>query len=157
MACPHYYFKNNDYYCLKSEKYVNSDTYYKYCRNYDYDDCPIYKGDNSGGCFITSACVIAMGKDDDCYELTILRNFRDNYLKRTKIGIEDVKKYYEIAPQIVKKINSIIDREKIYKNIYDSMISPCIKYIERREYEKAHHHYRMEVIKLNELYGCKGL
>ena len=152
MSCPHYYFKNNDYYCLKKEEYVSSDTYYKYCRNYDYGDCPIYKGDTSGGCFITSACVIAMGKDDDCYELTLLRNFRDNYLKKTKTGIEDVKKYYEIAPQIVKKIDSSINKKTIYQGIYDSMISPCIKYIERCEYEKAHYHYRMEVIKLSDLY-----
>ena len=42
MSCPFYWY-NHHYACRKSGKDVNEDTYYKYCRNYDYDDCPIYK------------------------------------------------------------------------------------------------------------------
>ena len=39
MSCP-YYWWNHNYACRKSKKDVDEDTYYKYCRNYDYDDCP---------------------------------------------------------------------------------------------------------------------
>ena len=69
MSCPFYWY-NHHYACRKSGKDVNEDTYYKYCRNYDYDDCPIYKGNDSGGCFLTSACTEARGLPDDCRELT---------------------------------------------------------------------------------------
>ena len=76
MSCPFYWY-NHHYACRKSGKDVNEDTYDKYCRNYDYDDCPIYKGNDSGGCFLTSACTEARGLPDDCHELTVLRSFRD--------------------------------------------------------------------------------
>ena len=51
MSCAYYTFRNNDYYCLKKGDYVNSDVYQRYCKNYSYDECPIYKDNpNSGGC-----------------------------------------------------------------------------------------------------------
>ena len=80
MSCPFYWY-NHHYACRKTGQDVNEDTYYKYCRNYDYDDCPIYKGNDSGGCFLTSACTEARGLPDDCHELTVLRAFRDGYLR----------------------------------------------------------------------------
>lgn len=36
--------------------------------------------------------------DDNCYELTTLRWFRDTYVSK-----DDIDKYYNIAPRIVKK------------------------------------------------------
>lgn len=42
MSCPYYYF-DHDYCCRKTGERVNEDIYYKYCKRYDYDDCPIYK------------------------------------------------------------------------------------------------------------------
>ena len=38
--------------------------------------------------------------DDNCYELTVLRWFRDNFVSK-----EDKEHYYEIAPIIVETIN----------------------------------------------------
>ena len=35
--------------------------------------------------------------DDNCYELTVLRWFRDNFVSK-----EDIKHYYEVAPIIVE-------------------------------------------------------
>ena len=44
MSCPFYWY-NHHYACRKSGKDVNEDTYWrKYCRNYDYDDCPHLQG-----------------------------------------------------------------------------------------------------------------
>lgn len=79
MACQYYYFKSNDYYCLKREEYVSSDTYYTYCRDYNYDECPVYKSESTGGCYISTACICALGCADDGIELTTLRKFRDTY------------------------------------------------------------------------------
>ena len=52
MSCSYYTFRQGDYYCTKKSDYVNEDVYYKYCRNWDYSDCPVYKGDTSGGCYL---------------------------------------------------------------------------------------------------------
>lgn len=42
MACPYYKY-DHGYACVKSGGNVNEDTYCKYCRGYDYCDCPWYK------------------------------------------------------------------------------------------------------------------
>ncbi len=44
MSCP-FYTWNSDYYCIKKKERCPDEIYYKYCRNYDYTDCPIYKYD----------------------------------------------------------------------------------------------------------------
>ena len=93
MSCP-YYWWNNHYACRKSGKDVNEDTYGKYCKNYSYSDCPIYKGNDTSGCFLTSACVEARGLPDDCYELRVLRNFRDSYLVKQDCGECEINHYY---------------------------------------------------------------
>ena len=85
MSCSYYTFRQGDYYCTKKSDYVNEDVYYKYCRNWDYSDCPVYKGDTSGGCYLTSACMYSKGLPDDCYELETLRNFRDTWLNIMKL------------------------------------------------------------------------
>lgn len=42
MSCPYYKY-DHGYACTKSEKNVNEDIYWKYCRGYDYRECPWYK------------------------------------------------------------------------------------------------------------------
>lgn len=126
MSCPYYTFRQNDYYCEKKRDYVSSDDYYKYCRNYDYADCPIYKGDSSGGCYITSACMYAGGLADDCYELETLRNFRDTWLKGSEEGQAFIKQYYEIAPKVVSAINDTNDSKSVYEMLYSKMVKPCV-------------------------------
>ena len=82
----------------------------------------------SSGCFLTSACVEYRGLKDDCQELTILRAFRDNYLKSTEDGVKLVEEYYKIAPQIVAKLNTLENKGEIYDYIY-SVICKCIELI----------------------------
>lgn len=141
MSFPFYWW-NSHYACRKSGKDVNEDIYYKYCRNYDYDDCPIYKGQDSGGCFLTSACVEAMGLPDDCYELTILRNFRDTYLAKQVSGKSEIAHYYHVAPVIVAHIRKRVDRVVIFEKIYNELVLPCVKMIEASKLSDAHRHYR---------------
>ncbi|GHU54664.1 hypothetical protein FACS1894132_09650 [Clostridia bacterium] len=57
------------------------------------------------GCYITTAVCTSLEKPDDCYELTLLRNFRDTFLKNQPDGETLIKPYYEDAPRIVDKIN----------------------------------------------------
>ena len=158
MSCPFYKFESSgffggDYYCIKQEKAVNSDTYYKYCRNYDYSDCPIYKhGSSSGGCFLTSACTAARGLPDDCHELTVLRNYRDNWLKHQSDGVLLIAKYYEVAPKIVEAIDKLENRLEIYDWIYENLVAPCVVLIEIGKNEEALELYRGVTLKLEEQY-----
>jgi serine/threonine protein kinase len=90
---------------------------------------------SSGGlCFITTAVCEYLNKPDDCYELTILRGFRDNWLAAQPSGEALIKEYYKIAPIIVTALNLSNEKETIYRNLWSKYISPCIKLIELKAY-----------------------
>lgn len=55
-------------------------------------------------CFLTTACVGHIGLADDCFELSVLRRFRDGALARMPGGAEDIALYYRHAPAIVERI-----------------------------------------------------
>lgn len=154
MSCSYYSFRSNSYYCNKKSDYVNDDVYYKYCRGYDYSYCPIYKNeDSSGGCYLTSACVYAKGLPDDCYELTTLRAYRDNWLANQPEGKTLIEQYYAVAPKIVSVINDRADRASIYDRIYNTMVRPCVELIEKNRMDEALEMYTMMTKKLQEQYG----
>lgn len=136
MSCSYYTWKSG-YYCLKKEADVDEDMYYKYCRNYDYADCPRYKDSGSSGCYVTSACVEAMGLPDDCEELTTLRKLRDEWLKEQPGGKEKTKEYYRVAPGIVQAIEAKEDRKQVFQSIYDEMVCPCVKAIQEGKFQEA--------------------
>lgn len=157
MSCPFYKFESSffggDYYCIKQEKAVDSDTYYKYCRNYDYDDCPIYKHQStSSGCFLTSACIAARGLSDDCYELCTLRTYRDTWLSKVDGGIAAISHYYIVAPKIVDAIEKLPNSKEIYEHIYEEMVRPCVSFIEQKKYSEAFDLYRGMTLHLAEQY-----
>ena len=154
MSCAYYSFRNNDYYCLKKGDYVNSDVYQRYCKNYSYDECPIYKGNpDSGGCYLTTACVEARGLPDDCEELTILRNFRDHWLKKQPGGAEKIAEYYATAPRIVAEVNKRTDAREIWNGLYDSLVAPCVQMIQRGEMEQARERYKKTALELKEQFA----
>ena len=147
MSCPYYKFESRlfggDYYCIKQEKEVSTDIYYKYCRNYDYEDCPIYKHQSSsGGCYLTSACVVARGIPVDCEVLTVLRDLRDNWLKHQPTGVLDIAEYYDKAPKIVEKINALPDSRQIWEELYLTLVLPCVEMIKAGEMEGAYRLYK---------------
>ena len=159
MGCP-YYFWNCEYCCqIKRNRdgigRVSEDVYRKYCRDYDYRDCPIYKGQNdssSGGCFLTSACVEAKGLPDDCHELTTLRAFRDGYMKNLPEGQADICEYYHTAPAIVEKIKALPNAKEIFDRIYTELVLPCVELIESGKNEEAYVVYRDYTKTLQKLY-----
>lgn len=151
MSCPYYWY-NYHYACRKTGKDVNEDTYYKYCRNYDYDDCPIYKGNDTSGCYLTSACVEAKGLPDHCHELTVLRNFRDGYMRTTSTGAADICEYYHTAPAIVEKIKTFPNAKDIFDRIYSELVLPCVELIESGKNEEAYVVYKDYTRKLQAQY-----
>ena len=88
-----------------------------------------------------------MGKADDCEELTVLRSFRDTYLKSTQEGRALVEEYYSVAPLIVEKINSSDKKEKYYEYIYE-VVEKCVKLIGIGEKERALNEYKFMTLNL---------
>ena len=160
MSCKYYYMDGYDYHCGKCDKDVDSDWYYKYCRNWDYDDCPVYRekmkepagNDSSTDCFLTSACTAARGLPDDCHELTVLRNYRDNWLKQQPDGVLLIAHYYEVAPKIVEVIDKLENRLMIWDEVYREMVLPCVAMIEKGQNEDALKLYRRITEQLEERY-----
>ena len=152
MSCSYYQFRNNDYYCNKKGDYVNSDAYSRYCKGYSYSDCPIYKNESSSGCYLTSACVEAKGLPDDCYELTTLRRFRDEWLSSQPYGAEDIAEYYRTAPTIVTAIRERPDYKQIFDLIFSNLVTICITFIEQNMPDQAYQHYKTFTHQLQKQY-----
>ena len=101
----------------------------------------------SGGCYLTTACMEHFRNkfDDNCYELTVLRWFRDNF-----VTADDIEYYYKVAPIIVEAINSIENNVVIYEYIYEHIVCYCVKQIELRNYDRAYSRYKNSVLILEE-------
>lgn len=81
---------------------------------------------SSGGCFITTATLISIGKDDNCKELQAFRRFRDNWLVLQEDGPSLISEYYKIAPAIVEAIDLRDDREQVYQKLWSYELQPCL-------------------------------
>lgn len=101
----------------------------------------------SGSCYLTTACMKYYQEnfDDNCYELTILRWFRDNFVSK-----EDIEHYYEIAPIIIQNINGMDKPNVIYDYIYHNIVDYCVKQIELGNYDKAYSRYKNSVLSLEQ-------
>lgn len=113
----------------------------------------IQGGFKSKLCYITTAVCDSMHKADDCYELTLLREYRDNYLlNETEDGTQIIQEYYDIAPTIVKRIGKEEDATLIYQGIWEDYLQPCIHYIEEDQNEVSKELYTAMVKELANKY-----
>lgn len=103
-------------------------------------------------CYITTAVCESLGKPDDCYELNLLRDYRDGYLQQEEEGEQLVKRYYDVAPTIVKHINKRPEHQEIYEQIWKDYLSPCIRLIEGKENENCKSLYQEMVDTLTRKY-----
>ncbi len=110
-------------------------------------------GDGGGGCFISSACVEYKQLKDDCYELQVLRQFRDNMVATDESVREMVLDYYRKAPSIVKKIRQSENPNKIWSELYENLVLKCVSYIEDEDFEAAKENYLRIFIDLEKRFG----
>lgn len=103
-------------------------------------------------CFITTAVCESQHKPDDCYELTLFRSFRDNYLLQREDGEEMVHAYYDVAPTIVKHIGKKENAAQIYEGIWQKYLAPCVQLIEAERNEECVALYRQMVDELKQQY-----
>ena len=100
------------------------------------------KEKNDDACFLTSACIKARGLPDDCEELTVLRRYRDGYLKNRPNGPEEIRRYYAIAPAVVSRIDQKENAGEIWNRVYEEMVLPCVRLIQEGKNEAAYRLYR---------------
>ncbi len=108
----------------------------------------------NGDCFLTTACMhnYKNNFDDHCYELEVLRWFRDQFVSK-----EDIEYYYAVAPIIIEAIEHSYKKSKAYAEIYQDVIRYCVKEIEKQEYVEAYQRYKDSVLKLEEQYARPDL
>lgn len=103
-------------------------------------------------CFITTAVCSSFGKPDNCYELSMFRSFRDNWLVKEADGKELIDKYYHIAPAIVSKINERNDSRNIYLDIWETYLQPCLLLLEHEKYKECKEQYVNMIYNLQSKY-----
>jgi len=142
-----------DYYCkCKDCEYIDpteKNGYKWYCtyrRTYEDPDeikeCRYYKerGSGKGGCFLTTVCCEEKGLPDDCYELKMMRKYRDDVLKKTEQGQQIVDFYYEQAPRIVEQIKKSDMKKEICEWVFNE-IHKVIKQFENGHLNEAGNRY----------------
>lgn len=112
----------------------------------------IEQGFHKKFCYITTAVCESFGKTDDCYELNVLRNYRDTYLAALPDGEAMIEEYYDVAPSVVKHINQRENAGEIYRSIWDSYLFPCITMIEEGRNEECRSLYEEMVHTLRDRY-----
>lgn len=88
-------------------------------------------------CFLTTAVCEYLGKPDDCEELTKLREFRDNWLKKQPDGEELIAEYYRLAPLIVSKMKQSPHYSEYCEKLYSQYITPCLNLITQHKNEEC--------------------
>lgn len=66
-----------------------------------------------------SYCIVVALHGDSSSEAEILRNFRDNFLKKLPMGNRIIKTYYHASPSII----SILNRNRILGSVTSKSIS----------------------------------
>ena len=97
----------------------------------------IKAGFKNGLCYITTAVCESLGRPDDCYELNLLRNYRDTYLSSIEEGKQIVMEYYDIAPTIVNRIRHRDNSSEVFRGIWNDYLQSCVKMIEQNQMEKC--------------------
>lgn len=104
---------------------------------------------SGSGCYLTSACMrhYLANFDDNCYELTVLRWFRDNFVSK-----EDINHYYKTSPMIVEAIEKEEHKDIVYDYIYDNVVDYCVEQIENGNYIEAYNRYKESILSLEKIY-----
>ena len=96
---------------------------------------------NGTFCFISTVLCEYFGKSDDCIELNILREYRDEWLRKQSGGVEFITKYYNTAPLMVSKLKASDRYEEHCQYMWQNYLQPCLKFIEQKRFETCKDKY----------------
>ena len=96
------------------------------------------------GCYITAACVIGMGHAEDCYELSLLRLFRREYVEKLPGGPAVLARHGELAPRIVAAVEALgPDASRaVWRELYRAGVAPAVRLIKGGHWDEAYDLYR---------------
>ena len=82
-------------------------------------------------CFIATACAEARGLPDDCYELSLLRLFREEYVAKLPDGEAVLVEYREKAPKVVFAIEALGEERagEIWEHLYERGVGQAVELI----------------------------
>lgn len=103
-------------------------------------------------CFVTTAVCCGLHKPQDCWEIELMKRYRDEYLFCQDDGQEIIREYYDIAPTIVKRIAREAAPEEKYLYLWEHYISKCVAYVENQENERCRQLYEAMMSELKEEY-----
>ena len=107
--------KFGDAFCTDRHRYY--DPYSSACSGFKSSSISLrnredeYDKEQSSGCYLTTAMCGALGYDDNCCYLNILRNFRDTYMMNNKECLPMLVEYEVIGPIISRNIAN--DKETV--------------------------------------------
>ena len=104
---------------------------------------------NNGLCFISTAICGALGKPDDCEELSVLRQLRDTYMQETPDRRAEVALYYQLAPRIVERIDSSRSAAELWAEIARDHVLPVVAAARAGNCVAAHRLYARMVRELS--------
>lgn len=87
-------------------------------------------------CFITTAVCEQEGKPDNCEELTAFRAFRDSWLTEHN-GTELIREYYDVAPEIVVRMELCDDSADRCAEIRRRWLGPCYELLQAEKMEEC--------------------
>lgn len=88
-------------------------------------------------CFLTTAVCEYYNRPDNCFELEILRNYRDNWLKKQPDGPSLIEEYYKTAPLIVSRLTASENYPEYCRRLWNQYISPCLSLILENKNEEC--------------------
>lgn len=104
-------------------------------------------------CYFTTAACHTAGLPDDCFELTMLRQFRDGHMAATARGRAEIAEYYRRAPGILAAIGRRPDARNSLARLYAFVVLPCAVLIRLGWHGAAYRLYRRSFTRLA---ACEG-
>lgn len=103
-------------------------------------------------CFVSTACAEARGLPDDCYELALLRLFREEHVARLPEGETALADYRDKAPRLVAAVEALGEREahEVWEEVYERGVRPAVALITNGAWDEAYEHYRAMCAELEE-------
>ncbi len=103
-------------------------------------------------CFISTACAEARGMADDCYELALLRLFREEHVARLPEGEAALAAYREKAPRIVAAVEALGESaaREVWEEVYERGVKPAVALITNGSWDEAYELYSSMCAELEE-------
>lgn len=105
------------------------------------------------GCYITTIVCEILGYEDDCEVLSVMREFRDTYLKIGHIPV--LLEYDQIGPVISEYLRCDQERERVALEAMQKYLLPCTIAYKNGNPEKALNIYLAMIAELKRKYGLE--